>query len=159
MTEQIEMSCIRAACTGGADACGKANLMDQYAEVYEKLADHLDRLPEGYPRTPSGVEIRILRRLFTPEQAALAQLVTLMPEPPGAIASRSGLDPAETALKLEEMSLKGLIFRYPQRTRSPIHGRSLHGWHLGVPRKRPRCGSHQRCARIHALFPQTEQPV
>ncbi len=93
------------------DACGKANLMDQYAEVYEKLADHLDRLPEGYPRTPSGVELRILRRLFTPEQAALAQLVTLMPEPPGAIASRGGLDPAETALKLEEMSLKGLILR------------------------------------------------
>ncbi|MGA2026431.1 MAG: 4Fe-4S binding protein [Syntrophobacteraceae bacterium] len=86
--------------------------MDQYAEVYEKLADHLDRLPEGYPRTPSGVEIRILRRLFTPEQAALAQLVTLAPEPPGAIASRGGLDPAETALKLEEMSRKGLIFRF-----------------------------------------------
>ncbi len=85
--------------------------MDEHAEVYEKLADHLDRLPEGYPRTPSGLEIRILRRLFTPEQAALAQLVTLKPEPPGAIASRSGLDPANTALKLEEMSLKGLIFR------------------------------------------------
>jgi len=86
--------------------------MDEHDEVYEKLADHLNRLPEGYPRTPTGVEIRILRRLFTPEQAALAQLLTLNLEPPGAIASRGGLDPAETALKLEEMSRKGLIFRW-----------------------------------------------
>ena len=85
--------------------------MDEHAEVYEKLADHLDRLPEGYPRTPARIEIRILRRLFTPEQAALAQLLTLVPEAPGAIASRSGLDPVDTAKKLEEMSLKGLIFR------------------------------------------------
>ena len=40
------------------------SFMDKDAEVYEKLADHLDRLPEGYPRTPTGIEIRILRRLF-----------------------------------------------------------------------------------------------
>ena len=93
------------------DAYGKASVMDESHEVYEKLADHLDQLPEGYPRTPEGIQIRILRRLFTPEQAALAQLVTQKPEPPGVIASRSGLDPANTALKLEDLSLKGLIFR------------------------------------------------
>jgi hypothetical protein len=34
-------------------------------DIYEKLAEHLDNLPGGFPRTPSGVEIRILRRLFT----------------------------------------------------------------------------------------------
>lgn len=38
--------------------------MDKDAEVYEKLTDHLDQLPEEYLRTPTGIEIRILRSLF-----------------------------------------------------------------------------------------------
>ena len=49
-------------------------------DIYEKLAQHLDNLPAGYPRTESGVEIRILRRLFTPEDAELALHLTLIPE-------------------------------------------------------------------------------
>ena len=40
--------------------------------VYEQLADALDKLPNGFPRTPSGVEIRILKKIFSPEEAALA---------------------------------------------------------------------------------------
>ena len=32
--------------------------------VYEQLADALDRLPNGFPRTPTGVEIRILKKIF-----------------------------------------------------------------------------------------------
>ena len=39
--------------------------------VYHKLARHLDDLPGGYPATASGVELRILQRLFTPRDAAL----------------------------------------------------------------------------------------
>jgi len=42
------------------------------ADVYERLAKHLDNLPAGFPRTESGAELRILRRLFTPEDAELA---------------------------------------------------------------------------------------
>ena len=85
--------------------------MDEHTEIYEKLAGHLGRHPEGFPRTETGVEIRILRRLFTPEEAALALFLTLMPEHPAAVAARNGLDPVDTARKLEEMSRKGLIFR------------------------------------------------
>ncbi len=85
--------------------------MDEHTEVYEKLADHLDRLPEGFPRTETGTEIRILRRLFDPEEAALAQLLSLALEPAAAIAARNGLDQEETGRKLEDMSRKGLIFR------------------------------------------------
>ena len=50
-------------------------------EVYEKLARHLDRLPAGFPRTESGVELRILKRLFNPEEAELACRLQMMPEP------------------------------------------------------------------------------
>ena len=81
------------------------------AELYEKLAQHLDHLPSGYPRTESGVEMRILKRLFSPEEAETAMLLTMMPEPAAAIAERSGRDAAALADQLEEMAKKGLIFR------------------------------------------------
>ena len=48
--------------------------MTEENTIYEALAAHLDRLPAGFPRTPGGVEMRILRRLFTPEEAKLTQL-------------------------------------------------------------------------------------
>jgi len=34
--------------------------------LYRRLQQHLDRMPVGFPATQSGVEIRILQRLFTP---------------------------------------------------------------------------------------------
>ena len=49
-------------------------------DVYQQLAHHLDNLPAGYPATESGVELRILRRLFSPEEAALALRLTVLPE-------------------------------------------------------------------------------
>jgi Na+-translocating ferredoxin:NAD+ oxidoreductase subunit B len=85
--------------------------MPDSTAVYESLAAHLDTLPAGFPRTNSGVEIRILQRLFSPEEAQLAQLVAPRPESPEAIALRANGDPAELAQKLEQMSRKGLIFR------------------------------------------------
>lgn len=84
----------------------------EVVNVYESLANHLNRLPAGFPRTESGVEMRILRRLFTPEEASLAPLLSLKPETPAEIAERSGGKSAqEMAQKLEEMARKGLIFR------------------------------------------------
>jgi electron transport complex protein RnfB len=41
-------------------------------DVYEKLANHLDSLPAGYPSTETGLELRILKRLFSPEEAQIA---------------------------------------------------------------------------------------
>ncbi len=35
------------------------------SDVYVQLARHLNRLPAGFPATASGVEIRILKRLFS----------------------------------------------------------------------------------------------
>ena len=59
------------------------------ADIYKRLAEHLDNLPGGFPRTESGVEIRILRRLFTPEDAEFATQLTLIPEEPRVIARRA----------------------------------------------------------------------
>lgn len=40
------------------------------------MRDHLDEFPVGYPATKSGVEIKILKYLFTPEEAELATRLT-----------------------------------------------------------------------------------
>lgn len=80
-------------------------------DVYEALAEHLDHLPGGYPRTETGVEMRILKRLFTPEEAELAICLSMMPEAPSAIAARTGKEESALASMLEEMACKGLIFR------------------------------------------------
>jgi electron transport complex protein RnfB len=79
-------------------------------DVYERLAQHLDKMPSGYPRTESGVEMRILRRLFSPEDAELAPHLTLIPEEPRVIARRAKISVAEAGERLAEMEQKGLIF-------------------------------------------------
>jgi len=40
-------------------------------EIYKKLAKVLDTLPSGFPQTENGVEIKLLKKLFTPEEADL----------------------------------------------------------------------------------------
>jgi electron transport complex protein RnfB len=79
--------------------------------LYEKLAVHLDQLPAGFPRTESGVELRILRRLFSEEEAELACLLRMMPETTQQIAARAGRPAEDLADKLSAMSHKGLILR------------------------------------------------
>lgn len=46
--------------------------MSENIDVYRELQIHLDTLPIGYPATESGVEIRLLKQLFTPEEAKVA---------------------------------------------------------------------------------------
>ncbi|RJR25551.1 MAG: 4Fe-4S dicluster domain-containing protein [Desulfobacteraceae bacterium] len=79
-------------------------------DVYQRLRAHLDSLPGGYPATESGVEIRILKRLFKPDEAELATHLTSRPEPASVIAQRAGKEQKDVAEKLTEMSRKGLIF-------------------------------------------------
>ena len=80
-------------------------------EVFESLREHLHKLPLGAPKTGKGVEISLLRKLFTEEEAKLATLLTPIPEPVDALANRMGMDKKELSEKLDKMSRKGLIFR------------------------------------------------
>jgi electron transport complex protein RnfB len=80
-------------------------------DAYKVLAAHLDKLPAGFPPTQSGVELRILKRLFSPQEAEIAVGLTMMPEPAAAIAQRLGRNENELGPLLESMSRKGLIFR------------------------------------------------
>jgi Pyruvate/2-oxoacid:ferredoxin oxidoreductase delta subunit len=80
------------------------------SDVYENLAKHLDNLPAGFPATDSGVELRILKRLFTTREAEVAVGLSMMPEPASAIAERLGMEESDLTQMLESMSKKGLIF-------------------------------------------------
>lgn len=90
-------------------------------DVYKKLAEHLDRLPSGFPATADGVELRILRHLFTPEQAALAVHLGLKLERAEAIAERAGLEVDLARLRLQEMSRLGLVFSIESPDRPPVY--------------------------------------
>ena len=79
--------------------------------LFRRLARHLDNLPGGYPPTESGVELKILRRLFTPEEAELTLHLTLIAEPARVAARRAGISVEEAAGRLEEMARKGLILK------------------------------------------------
>jgi ferredoxin len=88
-------------------------------DIYHRLAQHLDDLPAGYPATESGVELRILRRLFAPKEAALAIHLTLLPEEARVVARRARLPVQETAERLQVMEQKGLIYSKHSRSGAP----------------------------------------
>ena len=78
--------------------------------VYQELADALDRLPNAFPRTPSGAELRLLRALFTPDEAWLATHLRGQMEPVEAIAARAGLPVGEAQARLKRMARAGLAW-------------------------------------------------
>lgn len=80
-------------------------------EIYLELRKFLDTLPGGYPATASGVELKILRKLFSQEEAGMAMRLSSVPETAEAVARRNGLEETETARMLESMAGKGLLFR------------------------------------------------
>jgi len=83
------------------------------SDVYERLRARLDMFPQGFPKTESGVELKILKHLFSPDEAEI--MLHLRPFPPenvATIAERTGKDKAELGETLYEMSKQGLIMRY-----------------------------------------------
>lgn len=80
-------------------------------DVYARLRVFLDKLPAGFPETPTGVELKILKKMFTPEQAELTMNLSRKPETASDIARRTGMDVAQLSERLEEMAQNGLIFR------------------------------------------------
>ncbi|MCD6297097.1 MAG: hypothetical protein J7M30_08080 [Deltaproteobacteria bacterium] len=91
------------------------------SDVYERLREHLDSLPGGFPTTDDGVELRILKRLFTTEEAELAMNLTMKLEPAEAIAQRAGIVKETAAHMLKEISRKGLIFSIETPERPPAY--------------------------------------
>jgi Pyruvate/2-oxoacid:ferredoxin oxidoreductase delta subunit len=79
--------------------------------AYHALRDFLDRYPLGFPQTDSGVEIEILKRLFSEAEARLAVRLSPFLEEIDQIAERLGMELDSLAEELEGMVRKGLVFR------------------------------------------------
>ena len=81
---------------------------EKTVDIYERLADALDALPAGFTRTPSNVEIQLIKLAFTPEEALVASHLSRELETADEIAKRVGLPEAEVTLLLESMIPKGM---------------------------------------------------
>jgi electron transport complex protein RnfB len=55
-------------------------IKDVPQDIYRKLQQHLDTLPIGYPPTESGTDLKILKFIFTPEEALIGINLRLIPE-------------------------------------------------------------------------------
>lgn len=55
--------------------------MDQNEKAFIKLQRHLDRQAVGFPATRSGVEIKLLKHIFSPKDAEIATCLRYRPEP------------------------------------------------------------------------------
>ncbi|MCJ7422810.1 4Fe-4S binding protein [Candidatus Bathyarchaeota archaeon] len=80
--------------------------------VYEQLAEALNKLPNGFPRTPSNVEIRVLKKIFSPEEASIASQLTGSMESTDVIAKRVELSPEKAEAQLMEMAKRGFLWSY-----------------------------------------------
>lgn len=78
--------------------------------VYERLAQVLDTLPNGFPRTETGVEIRLLKRIFEPEDAEMFCNLRLRFETSEQVAKRLGRPLEEVEQRLKGMWRRGQIF-------------------------------------------------
>jgi len=83
--------------------------------IYERLAAKLDEFPHGFPRTESGVELRILAKIFTPEDAALAVQLSPIPETAEVAAHRLGRPAEELRTLLDGMVRRGQIVSFRMR--------------------------------------------
>jgi H+/Na+-translocating ferredoxin:NAD+ oxidoreductase subunit B len=80
--------------------------------LYEKLRDRLDTFSSGYPKTESGIELRILKKLFNDEEAILILELYPLLETAESVAKRLNRDPEATNEILDTMAKKGLLFRH-----------------------------------------------
>jgi len=78
-------------------------------EVYRKLAQVLDTLPNGFPPSKDGIELRLLQKIFEPDEAELFCDLRLSFETPQQIAQRTGRPLEGLEEKLLVMQQKGQV--------------------------------------------------
>jgi Na+-translocating ferredoxin:NAD+ oxidoreductase subunit B len=82
--------------------------------IYRQLQKQLDQYSLGFPATESGIELDILRAMFTEDEAVMFSRMTTRLESPSEAAVRLGLSGEVLADQLERMAMKGLLYRNKQ---------------------------------------------
>lgn len=83
--------------------------MTSMPDPYKRLAERLDSLPNGFPPTDNGAELRLLAKIFTPEEAELASQLRIILETPEQLSARLGREYPATRQLLKSMARSGLI--------------------------------------------------
>ena len=88
--------------------------METDNQIYRSLQKHLDRMPSGFPEVESGLDIKLLKQLFTPEEAGVAMQLSMKPESMKPIYNRvrkNGMNVSieELQIILDEMLRKGTL--------------------------------------------------
>lgn len=86
--------------------------MGSESDVYRKLQKHLDSMPVAFPESDSGLDIKLLKHLFTPEEAKIALELSALPEPLQRIHKRfkkTGISIDELEKILDNLTEKGSI--------------------------------------------------
>ena len=82
-------------------------------ETFKTLRKHLHKQPVGFPSTLTGVELKLLRAMFTADEAKAALYMDYKHRPLEEILSRangSGIDAEEFSKRLASMESKGSIY-------------------------------------------------
>ena len=91
-------------------------------EIYQSLRNRLDQYAHGFAATESGIEIQILRRLFTPQEAEMYLHLTENLQTAEEIARKIRHDPADVEKILMRMTRKGYTFpRFPKQSGEPCY--------------------------------------
>lgn len=87
--------------------------MENEEIIYRRLQEHIDNMPVGFPVSRTGLDIKILKQLFTVEEANVALELSMLPEPLKRIYPRLkkyGYSREEAGNILNSMIGKGIIF-------------------------------------------------
>jgi len=98
-------------------------------EIYRKLAEVLDTLPNGFPSTEKGIEIKLLKKVFTQEEGELFCDLRLTFESAEQIAQRTGR-PGRFGRKAYHDVGKGPGFRRGFRGSEGLQDASVGFWNL-----------------------------
>ncbi len=79
-------------------------------DIFRKVQGQLDQYSLGFPATQSGIEIEILKKLFSPEDAKMFHHLSPKLETPEDIATRLGKNSQDVSEKLADMAARGLVF-------------------------------------------------
>lgn len=81
------------------------------ANIFKQLQERLNFYSIGFPETATGVELKILKELFTEDEASLFLSLSHRLENPEAVAQRINRPLPDVAEQLEGMAGRGLLFR------------------------------------------------
>ena len=91
-------------------------------DIYKQLRERLDQYSVGFGETKSGVELKILKKLFTEEEAQMYLNLTLELESAQEVAERTKQKLEKAERTLQGMMDKGLVFpRFPKKKGEPFY--------------------------------------